>query len=285
MIKIGRARGPGGRRLLVGTIAVAAFGALGGVPAAAQASVFQVPTWTKQVPVGDKPLRLAGAAMTYDAANSTAVLFDSGRTWAWNGSAWIRQERGVRPFGTQTSMAYDAASGDIVMFGGLHRSGELRDTWIWNGSTWVRQAPAPRPPARGEASMAYDAATGNVVLFGGYTKTGSYVATTWTWDGSSWTKQDPATSPPARDAASMAYDAATGTVVLFGGVNSHRVLSDTWTWDGSTWTNQAPAAHPSARQLASMAYDAATGNVVLFGGYNDNGTTSLSRFNDTWTWG
>ena len=63
-------------------------------------------------------------------------------------------------------MAYDAATGTIVLFGGA-ASRLLRDTWTWDGSTWTKQAPATSPPARSAASMAYDAATGTIVLFGG----------------------------------------------------------------------------------------------------------------------
>ncbi len=64
-------------------------------------------------------------------------------------------------------MAYDAATGDVVLFGGAGRHGRLGGTWTWDGSTWTKQAPATSPPARDGASMAYDAATGTVVLFGG----------------------------------------------------------------------------------------------------------------------
>ncbi len=94
-------------------------------------------------------------------------------------------------------MAYDAATGNVVLFGGADVTGHsLGDTWIWNGSTWTKQTPATSPPPQGQASMAYDAATGNVVLFGGDNLGG-----TWVWNGSTWTKQAPATSPPPRGLA------------------------------------------------------------------------------------
>ena len=64
-------------------------------------------------------------------------------------------------------MAYDAATGTVVLFGGDGSSGDLGDTWTWNGTTWTEQTPATSPPARESATMAYDAATGTVVLFGG----------------------------------------------------------------------------------------------------------------------
>ena len=42
-------------------------------------------------------------------------------------------------------MAYDAAAGTVVLFGGANF--HLFDTWTWNGTTWTEQHPAPaRPP-------------------------------------------------------------------------------------------------------------------------------------------
>jgi hypothetical protein len=179
-------------------------------------------------------------------------------------------------------MAYDAATGTMVLFGGVGPKGStLGGTWTWDGTTWTQQHPATSPPALNSAAMAYDAATGTVVLFGG-NDARSQVSDTWTWDGTTWTKQAPATSPPGRQSASMAYDAATRTVVLFGGDSGSDVkLGDTWTWDGSTWTKQAPAISPFARASASMAYYAADGTMVLFGGASQHGD---ARLNATWTW-
>ena len=79
-------------------------------------------------------------------------------------------------------MAYDAATRNVVLFGGTARHGALGDTWTWDGSTWTKQAPKTSPPARFGASMAYDAATGNVVLFGGLNGAGVRpLNDTWTW--------------------------------------------------------------------------------------------------------
>ncbi len=63
-------------------------------------------------------------------------------------------------------MAYDAATGTVVLFGGGGRR-PVGDTWTWDGTTWTQQHPATSPPVRCGTSMAYDAATGTVVLFGG----------------------------------------------------------------------------------------------------------------------
>ena len=195
---------------------------------------------------------------------------------------WTQQSPATSPSARWESMtAYDAATGQVVLFGGYSSSAiGLGDTWTYNGATWTQQSPASSPSARRLAPMAYDAATGQVVLFGGYTSAG--VGDTWTYNGTTWTQQSPATSPPARYGASMVYDTATGLVVLFGGENSGSTaaLNDTWTYNGTTWTQQSPATSPPSRYVSTMVYDAATGQVVLFGGNSGGGTT----FGDTWTY-
>jgi len=273
--------------LRAGAAALAAVGVVGAVPpAVASASPQQALDWTKQAPATSPSARV-GTSMAYDTATGTVVLFggssdNSGSsnfsdTWTWDGTTWTRHVVAVHPSPRSDAvMAYDAANGTVVLFGG----GDLNDTWAWDGTTWTEQHPATSPPARAfGASMAYDAATGTVVLFGGDSGHGQ-LNDTWTWDGTTWTEQHPATSPSARYGASMAYDAATGTVVLFGGWGGG-ILNDTWTWDGTTWTKEAPAAHPAARTLAYMAYDAATSTVVLFGGTDGTGTCQQGS---TWTW-
>ncbi len=78
----------------------------------------------------------------------------------------------------RAAMAYDAATGTIVMFGG-YGTRRLGGTWTWDGSTWTKQAPATSPTAREGESMAYDAATGTIVMFGGNGTRGNYLGDTW----------------------------------------------------------------------------------------------------------
>jgi hypothetical protein len=229
--------------------------------------------------------------MAYDPATGDTVLFGGDEvtggsdtmlsdTWTWDGTTWTEQFPAASPTARYgASLAYDSATGNLVLFGGLSPSGDLADTWTWDGSTWTEQLPKTSPPARYTASMAYDNASGNVVLFGGVADR-TMVNDTWTWNGVTWTQQFPGTKPSARDAASMAYDPATQETVLFGGNGSSTILSDTWMWNGSTWAARTPTSSPSARIGSSMAYDPATSKLVLFGGYG-GGQSDLS---DMWTW-
>jgi hypothetical protein len=79
-------------------------------------------------------------------------------------------------------VAYDAATGNVVLFGGAN-GGVFNATWVWDGTTWTQQHPATSPPAQAAAAMAYDATTGTVVLFSGDGSKG-LLGGTWTWGSS-----------------------------------------------------------------------------------------------------
>jgi hypothetical protein len=246
-------------------------------------------TWTEQSPATSPPA-LYYASMAYDQATGQLVLFGGfgsgangvlAQTWTWDGSTWTQQSPAISPPPSEmASMAYDPATGQLVLFGGVGQgqTGIMGDTWIWDGTTWTQQSPATSPPPLSGADLAYDPATTQLVLFGGGNDQGDS-ADTWTWDGTTWTQQSPATSPSPRFFASMAYDPATTQLVLFGGGNDGGESADTWTWDGTTWTQQSPATSPSARSVADMAYDPATSQLVLVGGIGETGI-----FGDTWTY-
>jgi hypothetical protein len=237
-------------------------------------------------------------AIAYDAARHQIVVF-SGKTevggsiaggspmplpadtWLYDGSAWQRvYPAHSPPARSAASMAFDAASGTVILFGGFDTDGNLLgDTWSWDGQDWTQLFPAHSPDPRAEASMAYDAGHHVLVLFGGNNSTGSnaVLGDTWTWNGSDWSQRLPGVSPPGRSAAAMAYDSRDSAVVLFGGSGAATTLSDTWTWDGSQWSPQdVGATAPAARADASMEYDASHQYLVLAGGF--------LIAPDTWTW-
>jgi hypothetical protein len=252
-----------------------------------------VSNWIALSP-GSSPAPRTAAAMAYDPATGTIVLFggdevaDGGTstmlddTWTFDAatSTWTEQTPTKSPPARYSaSMVYDAATGDMVLFGGLGIDGYLNDTWTWNGATWTQAQPAKSPSARTSASIAYDAASQQVLLFGGLADRNP-LGDTWSWNGTTWSSQTLTTKPAARYGAAMTYDASTGSVVLFGGDNTSAPLGDTWTWNGSSWTAQSSPISPPARVGASMAYDAVAGEAVLFGGFDGESTNDA----DTWTW-
>ena len=183
------------------------------------------------------------------------------------------------------AMAYDAARGMLVLFGG--NSGNfLADTWKRQGTTWTKRTPEISPPARAGAAMAYDSARGVTVLFGGQiegagTGDASFSADTWEWDGTNWTKYPPLNSPSPRADAPLVYDSVRGVSMLFSG-DRGSFPDDTWERRGSDWRQITPAASPPGRGGSSMAFDSARAVTVLFGGHN--GPPMGPRLADTWEW-
>jgi hypothetical protein len=201
-------------------------------------------------------------------------------TWTWDQDGWVNQEVTGPSGRVSYAMAYDAATEEVVLFGG-EASSFLGDTWVWNGERWEDAEPSGGPGPRRDPSMAYDAATEEVVLFGGTSPGFAELNDTWTWDGTHWTQQSPAHSPPTRSAAVMFYDAAIEEVVLFGGyVIGREMRGDTWTWNGQDWTRRDPTTSPPGRRAAGAAYDPRTEEGVIFSGE----TEAENAPDETWTY-
>ncbi len=186
------------------------------------------------------------------------------------------------------AMAYDAARGVTVLFGGRSPSNPISDgeTWEWDGTNWTQRTPAISPSPRAGHAMAYDSVRQVTVLFGGITPSGGFLGDTWEWDGSAWSLRSTG-GPEARYATAMAFDSARGVTVLFGGQAPFTCCSlqhrnDTWEWDGSAWTPRGSGG-PSPRIAPAMAYDSARGVAVLFGGAAGDSINPV-QFQETWEW-
>jgi len=85
-------------------------------------------------------------------------------------------------------MAYDAARGVVVLYGGGDST--ATDTWTYDGRDWKRQDNAG-PTPRWSSAMAYDATRQRIVLFGGGRNARPYDALgdTWEWDGTRWSQR------------------------------------------------------------------------------------------------
>ncbi len=227
--------------------------------------------------------------MAYDPLSRAVIVVggDEGNdTWAWTGSSWKQVADASEPGCTicsnsppatiGTQMAFDAATNQLVLFGGgaSNYNFDYNDTWLLTfhgGTTYTwSQVDAKTdpgctldclnsPPDRNVATMAYDTASKQLVLFGGEESAGEANGQndTWIWNGTSWQQVDDRngadagcgesrptldpcpTSPPARVGTAMAFDPALGQLVLFGGMNHYGSpeYNDTWTWNGSTWTH------------------------------------------------
>jgi len=197
-------------------------------------------TWTQQFPPVSPPARGFNTdQMAFDNATGTAVLFGGytpdgflGDTWVWNGVAktWTQQFPATSPSPRETSLAYDQATRQVILFGGGNEGGTfLDDTWTWDGITWTQRFPASSPSPRANQSIAYDANPGEIVLFGGYSNVGGEALNdTWTWNGTTWSQLQTSFTPKGRYGSAMYYDPYFDGLVLFGGY-----------FTGGPYTNQA----------------------------------------------
>ena len=179
----------------------------GGASGPEEEPVHLADTWTREGrrwrrrEVAGPPGRW-GHALAYDARRDRVVLFGGSRqdgllgdTWEWDGMRWRR----LAPGGSDrpeprvgARMAWDAARGVTVLFGGRGAGGALADTWSWDGLRWRRIAEAgPVPPRRSFHAMDYDPKRGRIVLFGG-TPPGPGLSVVWEWTGRAWVRRPPA---------------------------------------------------------------------------------------------
>ncbi|MFI5415196.1 MAG: kelch repeat-containing protein, partial [Candidatus Lutacidiplasmatales archaeon] len=159
-------------------------------------------------------------------------------------------------------MAYDDATGAVLLFGGFNGA-YLSDTWSFAQGNWTRLHPATSPSIRADAGIAFDPKTGSVILFGGASP--ALRNDTWQFFGGTWTSIASARAPSPRSDTTLVEDPEAGGVVLFGGAGTHP-LNDTWLMQAGSWSNLSSTIAPSPRAGAAASFDSVDGYVVLFGG-------------------
>lgn len=191
-------------------------------------------------------------------------------TWEWDGRVWtLASTNGPRL--VYHGMAYDAARGVTVLYGGQKQysypnSRSETNTWEWDGQSWTKVE-----TASGEAlclvGMAYDVERQKVIRHGGVADVWDCrIGSTWEFDGQTWTQ---IADGLIRGAQGMVYDTVRRKMLLFGGFILHIPVncpSDTWELDGNQWRQVATNAPPGRRDAQEMVFDPHRGVAVLFGG-------------------
>lgn len=139
------------------------------------------------------------------------------------------------------SMAYDAKSDRVIIFGGqigIINSGDYidyDDTWAYDltDNQWTQMKPLSVPTVRSGAELAYDVESDRVIMFGGFSSS-IFWADEWAYDYNTNTWMKIAKGPGNRFGTSMAYDEESDRIILFGGwyMNmSGFIENDTWAYD------------------------------------------------------
>ncbi|MGA2014754.1 MAG: putative Ig domain-containing protein, partial [Solirubrobacteraceae bacterium] len=200
--------------------------------------------WVQLDPVTSPP-PLSEQAMAYDPATGHVLMFGglggtpqtgfsaTNGTWAWNGSNWQQLNPSTVPsVRREAAIGWDAATSQLIMYGGQGVAAELGDTWIWNGNNWTQETPKTNPGPLAYAPLVYDSTTGQMLLIAGSASSGAALSTVWDWSGSNWIEQTPSTVlTPARFSPVAGYDTSTAQLLLFGGDSDvASFLNDTWVW-------------------------------------------------------
>jgi hypothetical protein len=273
------------------------------------------PTWSTTSPQHSPPLD--SSSMTFDGATGQLVLFgtsfnDTGCppdiTRTWDGANWADHQQVNPPPDRQSpTMGYDAATKQVVMFGGTSQGcgtpanqtpyvGAISDTWTWNGSIWTQQHPATLPQVEEGGCAAYDAQTQQFIMYGGYapfeTGPGNPDDQTWQWTGTDWVQLTPATTPPA-GWCDMTYDPVRKVLVMLAteiftaasaADNGANDVLETWTWNGTDWNRVADL--PSSSALTSLSFDGDTATDVTY--VQDIAPCAKApcpETDETWSWG
>jgi PKD repeat protein len=221
--------------------------------------------------------------MVYDAADRYLVLFgglaDRGGalsdTWTYANGNWTNLTPSLSlspPSRYKGMIAYDAADGYVLLYGGLRNGGYLADTWMFRAGAWSPIAVPSSPGPLEDAGMTFDPNDGYVLLFGGDNVTGIDLNRTWSYSAGTWTDitGSVAGAPPAEETAPLTYDPQTRSVLLFSGSGPTRVSNETWSYQSNIWRNLTgkTGLTPPGRDSAAMVYDGADGYVLMFGGFH-----------------
>ena len=184
-------------------------------------------------------------------------------------------------------MAYDAADGYMVLYGGYEYSSypghSVEQTWAYDSGTWRPIPTAASPPGGMGWSLAMDPVTGCDFLFGvggnnsfpfgtvGFTSNGVYSTSsfqTWKYCHGAWTNVTTTPSPSPRYGMTVASDPECRCIVVFGGFGSSipGALQDTWILRNQSWINVTSVPSPPGRMAAVMSYDSETQSLQMFGG-------------------
>jgi Galactose oxidase, central domain len=238
-------------------------------------------SWRKRVSSRGDALVPPDAVAAWDPVRKVIVAVGGAETALWDGTGWQAVTSGpLPPYRYGHSLTWDAASGQMVLFGGeVTYENSLDDTWAFNGSVWRQVLATTSPPARARHHSVFDPINKRVVVHGGTSTNLNAINDTWWFTGTTWVQAPSGAAPSKRGAFATAWDAAAGRWILHGGYDdqSGKSLNDTWAFDGQRWSQLPPTAGLPARNLYTLTWRPDRNRLVLFGG-----ESAGKALNDSW---
>ncbi len=237
---------------------VVLFGGLGDPTYLNDTWAFHDGNWTNSTPfLSLAPSARAEAAMTYDAATRSLLLFGGvssagplGDTWAYSDGAWSHVlPRAAPPPSCCDSLAYDSTDQEAVLLAADASDAHLY-TWSYAAGNWTNRTGTTGPSGRQWGAFVDDPAVGGALLFGGTAlPTAPYwpLGDAWIFSGNAWTwapggSVSGASPAPRWDAAVAPEVGASACFLLVGGAGINGSVpagAEVWTGcgDRALWTN------------------------------------------------
>jgi N-acetylneuraminic acid mutarotase len=255
--------------------------------------------WVLLAPTGGPPGPRVFHTAVWDAANSQMLVFGGQTTsagssavnalWAYrpagNAGTWVQlsPSGGSPPARAGAAAAWDAVSGQMLVFGGLDAgSARLNDLWAHqpagNAGSWALLTPAGGPPTpRVFHTAAWDPVGAQMLVFGGSGNGNVSLNDLWAYrpgsDAETWTLLGPAGGPPAaRSGHAATWDRTGARMLISGGTTSApQLLDDLWAYqpaaNAGTWARLSlGGGPPDARERHTAVWAAAGAQMLVFGG-------------------
>jgi MYXO-CTERM domain-containing protein len=268
-------------------------------------------TWTQIPTTGARPSARAYAAMAFDPARNSMILFSGDAydavstlddTWELTSAGtWTELNPANHPPALMGhGMVTDTTRNKILLFGGFLATANVgpvlppmnpaqNSVWEWDGAakTWTDRTPpatANVPVAREFPALAYDEGRQKMFLFNGYTYgTGAGAFSEWDPVTGGWAARDFSDMfNPNPTSPMVAYDSLRRREVIYPGDYSSSGAGSTWEIDSlgpTLYVRQTPAA-PPVWSGASMVFDNKRGVVVFIGA--NNGSLMSDSPVETW---
>ncbi|HEY6237730.1 MAG TPA: hypothetical protein VIZ68_00895 [Thermoplasmata archaeon] len=204
------------------------------------------------------------------ALNDTLLFVTGEGEWDILDEFWNGHRPSSPPPLSGAALAFDAADGYILLFGGeLSNGSDSGGTWAlsgatWNELRWTQIAPAgPTPPPSSSDRLVYDSTDGYALLY-----TGTQTSPTWSYRAGVWTPLASPQVPPPRREPALIDDPELGGVVLFGGsapLPNTTLLNDTWLYRDGNWSRIATPIGPPPMIGPTGVVDGSDGYILMIG--------------------
>ena len=246
-------------------------------------------SWIPLAPSGTPPSARSGHSAVWDNTANRLLIFGGYGLEGYRADLWSYRpdtntweelgRTGPRPPPREEhSAVWDAAGGQMLVYGGAREGRTVDDLWAYGSTTdsWVELDPeGDWPAARFRHTAVWDATDGRMLVFAGYGGgfPGGYLNDVWSYrpSANTWDRLDaPGSDSPQPRARHVAvWDPARGRMLAMGGfAGGIEYLADLWSFDPgeATWQQLRPAARPGARSAHVAVWDTGGGQMLVHGG-------------------